>query len=48
MTDKYTDDRRTDDRCTDGRAHRKIMLLLHTLTIRESDIAGLVENRPVV
>ena len=28
--------------------HGKIMLLTHTLTMRESDVASLVEFRPVV
>ena len=28
--------------------HRKIMLLSHTLTVRESDVASLVEFCPVV
>ena len=42
MTDKKTDDGRTD-----GRTHRKIILLLHTLTMRGSDV-GLAEFRPVV
>ena len=31
------------DRCTDGCTHRKIMLLLHNLTMRGSDVASLVE-----
>ena len=38
MTDKWTE-----DECTE-----KIMLLLHTLTMRASDVASLVEFRPVV
>ena len=44
MTDEWTDDGRTED----GRTHRKIMLLWHTLTIRGSDVASLVEFRLVV
>ena len=37
------------DRLTgDGRTHGKIMLLLHTLTMRVSDVAKLVECHPVV
>ena len=43
MTDKLTDDRRTD-----GRMHRKIMLLSHTLTMRGSDVARLLEFCSVV
>ena len=39
MTDKWMNDRWM---------HRKIMLLLHTLTMRGSDVASLVEFRPVV
>ena len=30
------------------RMHRKIMLLSHTLTMRGSDVASLVEFHPVV
>ena len=37
MTDKWMDNGRTD-----GWTHGKIMLLLHTLTIRPSDVASLV------
>ena len=36
------------DRWTDGRTHRKIMLLSHTLNMRGSDVASLVEFRTVV
>ena len=43
MTDKWTDDGRMD-----GQTHRKIMLLLNSLTMRGSDVASLVEFRPVV
>ena len=43
MTDKWID-----DGCTDGRMHRKVILLLHTLTLRGSDVANLVEFCPVV
>ena len=43
MTDGWTDDGRTD-----GRTHGKIMLLSHTPTMRGSDVASLVEFRPVV
>ena len=39
MIDKWT---------YDGQMHRKIMLLSHTLTIRGSDVATLVEFCPVV
>ena len=38
MTDRWTD-----DGLTDGLTHGKIMLLLHNLTIRGSDVAILVE-----
>ena len=38
MTDKWMN-----DRCIDGWMHRKIMLLLHNLTLRGSDVASLVE-----
>ena len=38
MADKWTDDGRTE----------KIMLLLHTLTRRGSDVASLVKCRPMV
>ena len=38
MTDKWMDNRHTD-----GWRHRKIMLLLHTLTMRGNDVASLVE-----
>ena len=34
----------TDDGRTDGRMQRKIMMLLHTLTIRGSDVASLVTS----
>ena len=34
-------------RTTDGRTHGEVMLLSHTLTMRESEIASLVEFRPV-
>ena len=43
MTEKWTGDRRMD-----GGTHRKIMLLSHTLTIRGSYVASLVEFRLVV
>ena len=43
MTDKWMDKGHTD-----GWMHRKIMLLLHTLTMRGIDVASLVEFRPVV
>ena len=38
----------TDKGCTDGQRNGKIMLLLHTLTMRGSDKASLVEFHPVV
>ena len=41
-------DRWMDNGCMDGHIHRKIMLLPHTLTMRGSDVASLVEFRPVV
>ena len=37
-----------DDGHTDGWIHRKIMLLLHTLTMGGSDVASLVEYCSVV
>ena len=43
MTDKWMD-----DGCIDGRTQRKIMLLLHIFIMRGSDVASLVEFRPVV
>ena len=43
MTDRWTDDGRTDGQ-TDG----QIMLLSHNLAMRGSDVAILVEFRPVV
>ena len=43
MTDRWTDIRHTE-----GQTHGKIVLLPHTLTIRGSDVASLVEFRPVV
>ena len=43
MTDRWMDDRRTDER-----THGKVMLLSHTLTMRGSDVASLVEFCPVV
>ena len=43
MTDRWTD-----NGCTDGKTHGKVMLLSHNLTMRVSDIAILVEFRPVV
>ena len=43
MTDRWTDIGHTE-----GQTHRKIVLLPHTLTIRGSDVASLVEFRPVV
>ena len=43
MTDRWMDDEHME-----GQAHGKIMLLLHTLTIRGSDIASLVEFCPMV
>ena len=43
MTDKWTDDGRMD-----GQTHGKIMLLLHTLALRESDVESLAEFRLVV
>ena len=39
---------RTGDRRTDWRTHGKIMFLSHTQTMKESDVASLVEFRPVV
>ena len=36
------------DRCPDRSMHGKIMLLSHTLTMRGSNVASLVELRPVV
>ena len=42
MTDKWMD-----NGCTKGQMHRGIMLLLHTLTMRGSDVASLVELHPV-
>ena len=39
MTDRWADARRTNG---------KVMLLSHTVTMRGSDVAGLVEFRPVV
>ena len=42
-TDKWTDDGRTD-----RRTYRKLMLLLHILTVKGSDVASLVGFRPVV
>ena len=39
MTDRWTDARQTNG---------KIMLFSHTLTMRGSDVASLVEFRPVV
>ena len=41
-------DRWTDDGCTDGWTHGKIMLVSHTLTMRGSDAAVLVEFLQVV
>ena len=38
----------TDDRHSRGQMHRKIMLLLHTFTMRGSDVASLTEFYPVV
>ena len=38
----------TDDGCKDELMHRKIMLLSHTLTMRGSDVASLVEFCPVL
>ena len=38
----------TDDGRTDGQMHGKIMLLSHTLTMRGSYVASLVELRPAV
>ena len=35
-------------RTTDTQTHAKVMLLSHNLTIRGSDVANLVEFRPVV
>ena len=43
MTEKWTD-----NIYTDGQMHRKIMLLSHTLTMRGSDVASLIEFCPVV
>ena len=43
MTDKWMDDGHTD-----GQTDRKIILLLHTLTMRGSDVASLVEFCPMV
>ena len=40
-------DRWMDDGHTEGHTHGKIILLLHTHTIRGSDIASLVEFHPV-
>ena len=43
MTEKWMDDRRM------GRwMHRKIMLFSHTFTMMGSDVASLVDFRPVV
>ena len=36
------------ERYMEGQTHRKIILLSHTLTIRGSDVASLVEFQPVV
>ena len=36
-------DRWMDDGCMDQWTHGKVMLLLHTLTMRGNDVAGLVE-----
>ena len=41
-------DRWMDHGHTEGQTHRKIMLFSYTLTIRGSDVASLVEFRPVV
>ena len=43
MTDRWMD-----DRCMDAQTYQKIMFLSHTLTMRGSDIASLVEFHPVV
>ena len=43
MTDKSID-----DGCMNGWRHGKIMLLLHTLTMKGSDVASLVEFCPMV
>ena len=43
MTDKWTD-----NRCMEGLTHGKIMLLLHTFTVKGSDVASLVEFCPLV
>ena len=43
MTDIWTD-----ERCRDRWMHRKILLLLHTLNMKGSDIASLVAFRPAV
>ena len=41
-------DKWTDDEGMDGRTHGKIILLSHTLTMKGSDVASLVEFRPMV
>ena len=43
MTENWTDDGRIN-----GLTQGKLMLLSHILTIRVSDVASLVECRPVV
>ena len=40
--------RRTNTALMAGQMHRKIILLSHTLTMRGSDVASLVEFCPVV
>ena len=42
MTDEWMDEGRRY-----GRIHRKIVLLLHTLSLRRSDVASLIENTPI-
>ena len=42
MTDSWTDKGHTE-----GGTHRKIMLLSHSLTIKGSELASLVEFRPL-
>ena len=43
MTDKWSDDGRTD-----GQTHGKLMLPLHSLAMRGSDVESLVDFRLVV
>ena len=41
-------DRRMDDGHMEGRMHGKMILLSHTLIMRGTDVASLVEFHPVV